>query len=154
MLAHEGAAHADAIPPGNVVVGGGRVERWMMSHRYTWLDELPEAPPTSSDKSRRTIPANGSAKPNNLSLFISLVPLSGPLSRKARCRSGSDHARACRHVKALAERDVAGEQVLPREQPHLHDPQSEVLRSQVHGDLDVNRHVRSVIHDQLRRPGE
>src|SRR5439155_16387960 len=154
MLAHEDAAHADAFPPGNVVVGGGSVERWMMSHWYRWLDEPPEAPPTSRDKSRMTIPANGSAKASNLGLFISLVPPFWSFVEDHHVRSGSDHARACRHVKPLVERDVAREQVLPREQPHLHDPQSEVLRSHVHGDLDVDRHVRSVIHYQLRRPGE
>ena len=44
MLSHEDAAHADAFPPGNVVAGGGRFERWMMSHWYRWSDAPAPAP--------------------------------------------------------------------------------------------------------------
>jgi hypothetical protein len=65
MLSHEEAAQADAWPPGKVVVNGGGPERWMMSHRYRWLDEPALAPAGTSRAAAQVIAA---ASPTGMSL--------------------------------------------------------------------------------------
>src|SRR5713226_5996840 len=71
MLAHEEAAHADASPPGKVVVTGGGPERWMMSHRYRWLDESAPAPldanPAPPDATKATALMTAATSPIRMS---------------------------------------------------------------------------------------
>ena len=74
MLSHVEAAHADASPHGKVVVTGGGPDRWMMSHRYRWLDEPALAPAGTSRAAAQVIAA---ANPIGMSLaaFIAFSSL-------------------------------------------------------------------------------